>query len=588
MNTDNIIGDQIEVVRKETLTVLDRLKEKAHEYSLAQPPAVLEEYRGKLEENNYNVLVVGEMKHGKSSLINAVIGRDILPINVDIATSTVFRVRNVRPEAYRIRFEDNSVRAITLADLPRYGSQQVIDVQGAISLGQLSRWIEVDVPAEFLPENMNILDTPGLGSLYTDHAMITLRFIPQADAVIFVLASEKPMVKLELDYVEHILKYTSNIFFIQTKIDQYGEEHWQLIQRRNQQILAEHFKDALLETTVWPVSSTNLMMAAQTGDEDYLAVSYYKQLELALRAFLFRVAGISRCASTLVTAEHYQLAAKAMLESNIAGLGAKSTQELAGQQDEVAQRQQQFETDWGTRGKKRRDLLTRVHNVANAHRQSFIEFVTTGGKLEVAYRRKIDALKTIDEVNALGAALAGQITTDVMEQWRSVTSDAHLQCTGLFAPFIEAAGAMMGAQEVAEPFMNISVGLTNDINGDVWDKFDKAQANFLKAGGVSANAVLIAWYLFPAVIVPLLPIAFPAVIVAGLWAAIRGWKMTGMSQFKAAQKQLSEHLTTVLNEVHERFLRADLSYEGVSLVSHYFDTLIRTMEEQLEDIAATK
>ena len=245
--------DRIEVVRQETIGLLENLVEKARAFELPEPPAALEQYRLKLVENTYNVLVVGEAKRGKSSFVNALIGCPILPTDVDIATSQVFRIAQGEHETYRIRFEDGSQQAIHAADLPRYGSQVVADVEGTPRLDQLIRWIEVDVPIRFLPRGVSMLDTPGLGSLYAAHAQITQRFVPHADAVIFVLDSGQPIIQPELEFVERILGVTRNIFFIQTKIDQHDQNHWQNIQRRNQAILAEQFKGRLADVRVWPV-----------------------------------------------------------------------------------------------------------------------------------------------------------------------------------------------------------------------------------------------------------------------------------------------------------------------------------------------
>ena len=108
------------------------------------------------------MLVVGEARRGKSTFVNALIGCNLLPTDVDIATSQVFRICPAQRETCRLRFEDGSQEAINAADLPRYGSQVIADVEGVPRLDQLIRWIEVDVPTRFLPANVRILDTPGL------------------------------------------------------------------------------------------------------------------------------------------------------------------------------------------------------------------------------------------------------------------------------------------------------------------------------------------------------------------------------------------------------------------------------------------
>ena len=290
------VTEQIEGIRQKTIAVLDELMANAAEFELADPPAAFERYRGKLRENAYKVLVVGEAKRGKSTFVNALIGRDILPTDVDVATSQVFNIRPSEagslPHAVRGRFRagdpPGGSPALRLADRRR--------TPGAFPPPtEVIRWIEVDMPIRFLPKGVSILDTPGLGALYAGHAQITHRFVPEADAVIFVLESGQPVVEDDLKFIEEILTVTRNIFFVQTKIDQYTKEDWQSIQRRNEEILEERFKDRLTDTRVWPISSTNLRKAASADEKTeqaYLMVSRHKELEAALQAFLARVVGL--------------------------------------------------------------------------------------------------------------------------------------------------------------------------------------------------------------------------------------------------------------------------------------------------------
>ena len=59
-----------------------------------------------LKDKEYNVVVCGEVKKGKSSLINAIIGQNLLPVDSDIATSQVFRISNSQTESYKLVFTD--------------------------------------------------------------------------------------------------------------------------------------------------------------------------------------------------------------------------------------------------------------------------------------------------------------------------------------------------------------------------------------------------------------------------------------------------------------------------------------------------
>src|SRR5687768_6547651 len=124
-------ADRTDAARTGTIALLDRFAARAAGCDLPLPPA-LAEYRAKLAGNAYLVLVAGEAKRGKSTFVNALIGRDVLPTDVAVATSQVFRVRHAAAEAYRVRFEDDSALDVTAADLPRYGSQVVEDAGTAV------------------------------------------------------------------------------------------------------------------------------------------------------------------------------------------------------------------------------------------------------------------------------------------------------------------------------------------------------------------------------------------------------------------------------------------------------------------------
>src|SRR5207248_1651765 len=116
---------------------------------------------------------------------------------------------------YRLRFEDGSHKHVTQDELSRYGSQVVADAEGTPQLDQTIRWIEVDVPARFLPEKVCICDTPGLGAMHAKHAEITHRFVPDADAVIFVVDSGQPIVQAETKFIDQLLSVTPSLFFVQ-------------------------------------------------------------------------------------------------------------------------------------------------------------------------------------------------------------------------------------------------------------------------------------------------------------------------------------------------------------------------------------
>ncbi len=250
-----------------------------------------------LEPKHNSVAVVGEAKSGKSSFINALIGQPLLPTDVDIATSQGFLVTKARRSGYRLRFEDDSTQMITAEDLPRYGSYGWAGKAGISRSDWSIRWIEVDVPALYLPDGVSLLDTPGLGLEgfgpglpYAASHGVTWRLIRQAKSVIYVLNSTGPIMRSELETIGAILDVPARLFFIQTRIDQFPRDLWQSLQVRNETRLREHFGARIADPKVWPISSVYLMQAAEGDKRDFWRVSRYPELAVALETFLFEEA----------------------------------------------------------------------------------------------------------------------------------------------------------------------------------------------------------------------------------------------------------------------------------------------------------
>lgn len=590
------LDQQARVVRQETISILENLTKKAGEFELPKPPGALEHYRQRLVENTYKVLVVGEAKRGKSSFINALIGRDILPTNVRVTTSQVFDVRPAGREAYRLRFEDDSRREITLDDLPRYGSQVSEDAGERPRLDQIIRWIEVDTPGiRFLPDGVSLLDTPGLGALYAAHAQITQRFVPKAEAVIFVLDSEKPIVQSEIEFIETILGETSDIFFIQTKIDLYDEESWQDIQRRNQEILEENFKDRLTDTRVWPISSTLLLAAAAGGEdaEEDLEDSRHKELETALKAFLFRVAGWSRSAEAVLVAEHYQTTSRQTLSGRLAGLVEESEQKRAEMQRIAAQHKQQFQIDWGKDGQKRKELTEDIRRVVSAGKGSFTRALEQGGPIDEAQREKIDGLSSLEEARKLDEAIPGEVKAAAVGQWQRTYQEVKARYTELLGTLVDAADTVKLPdpatlpQEVDLPESAVRNRVSLDLRKLWWKKIKGGHSDAAAATGIIGTVGTVAFIATNAYwIVPAFAVG---ALAAGAWGLAVGSGEVKAKELETAKSKLYQELDNVLHRIRWFFLGVDLpSGRYAATVDEHFNSLERAALDQVQAVVTQK
>ena len=582
-------AEQIEEVRQRTVAVLDALVTKGKEFELAAPPEALKRRAQKLRENTYEVLVVGEAKRGKSTFVNALIGRDVLPTAVEVATSQVFNVRPAKQEAYRLRFEDGSARQITAADLPRYGSQIMAEAGVVPAPGEIIRWIEVDMPVRFLPPGVSILDTPGLGALYAGHARITHRFVPEADAVIFVLESGQPVVEEDLKFVEQILTVTRKIFFVQTKIDQYNKEDWQNVQRRNMEILAAKFKGRLADTRVWPVSSTNLRKAASANkktEEAYLMVSRHKELAAGLKAFLARLAGWDRAAEAMAAAVPYFTTSRKALEGRLAGLTADSKQKQAELQKIAAEGKRQFEAEWGPQGRKYRELKEGLQRAIAVGKQSFANTLQPGNDIELAQKAKIDAVTSLNEAKQVAEEMPDEVIMVAVNNWVEICEEVRRRCIELLGPFAEAA-ENIGAPVDPElsGLATTGDGLDEKFKRDYFSMLRGAAGGGMLVMGVSSMASLV----IPAVATTALAAVAPFVAVPVL-AVLVGSGVKGVlkGQVKTSQGQLRMQLMEMLQQVRRHFFDADLSSGSFSRVDEYFKTLERAVNEQVQELVREK
>jgi len=588
MNPANDVALRAEAVRQKTLSLLKNVREKARAFELPEPPEVMELQRRKLHENTYQVLVLGEAKRGKSTFINALIGQDILPTDVGIATSQVFRICPSERESYRLRFEDESQQAITRADLPRYGSQVMADTEGVPRLDQIIRWIECDLPVspKVWPQNIRVLDTPGLGALYAAHAQITHRFVPHADAVIFVLDSPAPISEPEIRLVEKVLAVTRNLFFIQTKIDLFRKEAWQEIQKRNESILRDHFKARLPDPRVWPISSTNLRKASETGDEDYLLVSRQKEMAAALHTFLFRVAGWGRTAEAIVITSHYHKEGHVILKSRFNSLLEESRQKRADSQREAIDRRRQFETDWGRSGQKRRELMDGLGKASSLAKQDFSQALRPGGIVEATYGEKIDSLASLEDAQHCAESIPRQVVETVSAKWTEVCQHYQLRCTKLLGPFLTAAEMVIAIQKPENDTLLTPAARKPDLTSDTFFVFKSAWSDAVVTLGASGVAfgvlsLVIATSWFP-------PLAGTIAVGATLWAGIRGWRKANERQLREGKHKLHEHLSKLLQQTRSHFADVDHSAGRPSRIDEYFQSAEGALAAQIGKLADQK
>jgi hypothetical protein len=193
------------------------------------------------------VCVVGDFKQGKSSLINAVLGESICPVDDDIATSVISVVYHRDPAQAVVHRRDDghkTVDEISLDAIAEYVSEQ----GNPDNVRRIDR-IDVGVPHRVLREGLALVDTPGAGALSVASTVATLAFLPYADALLFVSDASAELTRPEIDFMCRAVDVCPAVLFCLSKTDLYPE--W----RRIAELDGEHLSAAGVRAPMYAISS---------------------------------------------------------------------------------------------------------------------------------------------------------------------------------------------------------------------------------------------------------------------------------------------------------------------------------------------
>lgn len=223
----------------------------------------------------FKIVVMGEIKKGKSSLINSIIGvKDLAPTASDVATSTVFKICYGPEIKYKVFFFEDAQKSpifISKDEISLYGTES-----GNPNNEKLVDFIQVFVPSPILKDGLVIIDTPGLGGLFKQHKRITYEYVPRADGVFLVCDSiESPIGLAEIELLNDLKKVTNNICVIQTKSNAVDSEARNARKTNNLKIL----NNAGFSSLKYFVVDSHLRFEAdETKDIEDLNASGYPEL----------------------------------------------------------------------------------------------------------------------------------------------------------------------------------------------------------------------------------------------------------------------------------------------------------------------
>ncbi len=195
--------------------LLDRLIEIREAYRLQSlDPQIQACRQGLSGDGTIDIAVLGRFKAGKSSFLNCIAGRDVLPVGAVPVTSVITVLRFGEREQARVRFADSRELAVPVADLSRFVTEEE-NPQNRKDVALVT----VDLPSLRAYPNTRFLDTPGLGSAFRHNTLVTMEWLPRAAAALVAISVDQPVSEQDLALLSDLARHTSRIVILLTKVD---------------------------------------------------------------------------------------------------------------------------------------------------------------------------------------------------------------------------------------------------------------------------------------------------------------------------------------------------------------------------------
>ncbi len=288
--------DPLEAFEKGKGRVLNfarELKAVATDRQDSRTASTLDKLLNRFQETRFLVLAIGEFKRGKSTMINALAGREICPTSVIPKTARVTRIFGSATdrEYVEIHFagEERDPQTIPLDGAP-------IDELVAMSGKRHKEVSHVDVylkpSGALLQSGVVLVDTPGLKSVVLEHDQVKKAYLPRADLVLFSLSAIQPMSADEKGFLISHPELLDKTIFVLNRMDE--------VSAKERDVVINYVKDALAEHVLGsketiprliPISALRAFEAQQTGKVDGLADTGVPALSALIVASLVKDRG---------------------------------------------------------------------------------------------------------------------------------------------------------------------------------------------------------------------------------------------------------------------------------------------------------
>jgi ribosome biogenesis GTPase A len=194
----------------------------------------------KLEAERFHLVVLGEFNHGKSTFVNALLGRDVLPTGITPTTAAINHV---------VFGANPTARVVLTSGESKYLDPSQLKEWVTVAGGHAAEvaYVELGFPSDLLQNNVVLVDTPGVNDLNEQRAEVTYGYVPRADAVVFLLDAGQALKDSEREFLRsRVLENARDrLIFVLGKMD--------MLSADERTAVVDYVKSGLAQITLEPV-----------------------------------------------------------------------------------------------------------------------------------------------------------------------------------------------------------------------------------------------------------------------------------------------------------------------------------------------
>jgi GTP-binding protein EngB required for normal cell division len=269
----------------EEVPLLRKLETVITEHGLVEFRSTLSMILDRLEDNSFEIAIFGRVSSGKSSLLNAILETDVLPVGVTPITAVPTRLAYAESPSVNVWFANRPPERYEISLLPEFVAEQL----NPGNEKHVTR-IVVQLGSPRLRDGITFVDTPGLGSLATRGAAETLAYLPRCDLGVVLIDAGSTLTPDDLQTIQILYDAAIPATVLLSKAD--------LLAAQEQSRVIEYVKDHIRKELNVDLAIHAVSVVRESKElltrwfEDDIAPLYSQRQDLKIRSIHRKLGGL--------------------------------------------------------------------------------------------------------------------------------------------------------------------------------------------------------------------------------------------------------------------------------------------------------